>query len=152
MCIQIRRSPEKEEPPYAVSHELTEDKGPCLFVAETLPELHSLFIFFVCHWSTACFAIILLDVVKLCLIDMFAFRRGIIHKHPESHPDKAKSTNYDKCHFPTEHFCQDRNGKRSDQCSDRCTSIKDRSSISTVFFREVLCGYFNSGREVTGFS
>ena len=25
--------------------------------------------------------------------------------------DEAKSTNYDKCHFPTEHFCQNRNGR-----------------------------------------
>ena len=95
---------------------------------------------------------VLFDIFKFGFVYVHGPSKTIIHKYPEAHPDKTKSTNNDKRHFPTESFGKDRNGERSDQGTDRSTGVEDGSSISTVFLREVLGSYFNSGGEVTGFS
>ena len=151
--IQVRRSPEQEEPPHTVGHKLAGSESPCLLVSETLKERHLLFFFHLFnHRGGAFFIFILFDIIKFGFVDVFTLWRSIIHEYPHTHPDKTKRTDYDKCHFPAPCFCNQRNGNGSDQGTDRGTGVKDRSSVSAVLFREVFSRYFDSSREVARFT
>ena len=151
LCIQIGRSPEKEEPPNTVGHKFTGNESPSLFKSKALPEADLLLILFF-YKDNAFFVLILFNIIQFRFIDMLALTRCRVHEDPQAHPNETKRTDYDKRHFPTPSLCQQRNGYRSDQSADRSTSIKDRSGISTVFLGEILSCHLNGSREVTGFT
>ena len=81
LCIQIRRSPEKEEPPNSVCHEFTDNKSPSLFERKTLQETDLLFVFFF-DKDNVFFILILFDICQLGFIHMFALVRSRVHEHP----------------------------------------------------------------------
>ena len=151
MGVQIRWSPEQEEPPHTVGHKLTGGKSPCLLVCEALEEAHFLFFLYFCICGDLTFLkLILFDIVQFGFIDVLALVGRSIHEYPHSHPDKAESTDNDKSHFPSPSLGEQWDRYGSDQSTDRSTGIKNGSCISAVFLREIFGCYFDSCREVTG--
>ena len=146
---EIGRSPEEEEPPNAVGHELTNKEGPRLTEGEALEERNGyLFLLFLTVLNSG-EVDILLDVVELSLIDTLVLARLVVSPYPEAHPYVTQHTNNDERHLPAPGTSQQGDSSGSSQRTDRSTAIKDRGGKSTVLGREVFGGSLDGCGEVT---
>ena len=107
-----------------VSKELAGDESPGLLESEALPEGDLLILLLLgpVDGLLALGAVILVDVLKLGLVDMLALLRLFVHEHPESHPDITDGAYDDEGHLPAaadalvlEELGEERNGRGSDE-------------------------------------
>ena len=120
LVAEIRRRPEKEEPPDTVSEEFAHDKCPGLAVSEALGEGDGRFAlgsFSRCSLFGGLCGVILMYVFKFGSVDVLAVFRLVVHKLPEEHPDKAEGTDDDECPFPTERAGERRYRQRCGKCA-----------------------------------
>ena len=137
---EIGGSPEEEEPPDTVGHELTHDKRPGLLVGETLEEGDSNLFLLVLTVLDGGEIDVLLDIVQLSLVDVLVLARLVVSSDPQGHPYIAQHTDDDERHLPTPGTSQQGNSSRSSEGTDRSTTIEDRGGKGTVLGREIFGG------------
>ena len=143
-------SPEEEEPPHAVRHELAHDKRPGLAIGEALQEayLRSLVVL----GGLLQVVIVLVDVVQLRFVYVLVLARFFIDYEPEAHPYIAQGTNDNERHLPTEVASHDRYGYGCYQSSYGSAIVEDGGGEGTVFLGEVFRRYLDGCREVSCFA
>ena len=89
LIAEISRSPEQEEPPDTISHELTHKERPRLFVGETLEERNGLLFLHIVTILSLSDIVVLLNVVELSLIDTLVLSGFVVEPSPQTHPNET---------------------------------------------------------------
>ena len=89
MVAEIGRSPEQEEPPHAISKQLTHDERPCLAEGETLPEGDGFLLLDIRTVLHLHNIVVLFNIVQLGLVHITASMRFVIEPYPQTHPYEA---------------------------------------------------------------
>lgn len=141
-------SPEEEEPPYAIRHELAHDERPCLAVGEAFQEtyLRSLVI----DGGLLQVVSVLVDVVQLRFVHVLVLCWLLVYHEPEAHPDVAQSADDHERHLPTEMAGQQGNGERGYQRAYGGAVVEDRRGESAIFLGEIFRGHLDGSGEVAG--
>ena len=149
--MHISRCPEKEKPPHSVGQETPGHDGPRLAVGQALPDADALrrLGLFRPLGHRGIGGGILLDVGQFHRIDALALLRGIVHIHPNAHPNKTYGTHQEEGHLPSPASGQQRYDERSEQGANLCPAVEHAGGKPTVFFRKVFRRDFNGCREVS---
>ena len=147
LVAEVGRSPEQEEPPYAVGEEFADDEGPGLLVLEALEHRDGL----LCGEGGlfgSLGGIILVDVFQLGLVDVLRFLGLVVHKLPEEHPEEAQSTDDDKRPFPAERLGERRDAERGGEGADGGTCVEDGGGEGAVLLGIIFRRHLDGGGEV----
>ena len=146
--IEVRRCPEKEEPPDAVRQEFAQGESPGLPITEALQEGHLLLLRLRLLHQIGLKLLVLLDIGQLGGVDKAALGGRAVHEDPEAHPDEAQHTDDDERQLPAPSLRQIGNAERSDERANRGPGVEDRGREGTVALGEIFGRHLDRRREI----